>query len=149
MRSRVFLVLFGCLFTVGCKKDNSTEGGTPPCINCPFDFRLTDFEPAWSPDGRTIAYVHADTTPGMAGIWLIDTNGTNNRIVVRSAGADSPCWSPDGRWIAFSYRAQIYKIVVYGDSSVQLTTEGRNFFPPSVLMESGLRMTRILKAQTE
>lgn len=121
-------VLAGAVF-FSCKKDTVNDSGNPPCNLCPFDFRLTDFEPAWSPNGRTIAYVHGDTTISTTGIWLIDTNGTNRRLLVRSAGAYSPAWSPDGLWIAYSDGAQIFKITVNGDSLARLTTEGRNFFP--------------------
>ncbi|NLI98180.1 hypothetical protein GX441_05920 [bacterium] len=50
--------------------------------------------PSWSPDGSTIAYYR---TPRMVsdteGIWLIDTNGTNNRFLCPGLSAD---WSPDG-----------------------------------------------------
>lgn len=103
--------------------------GLPPCIDCPFDFRLTDFEPAWSPDGSTIAYVHGDTVSSLTGIWLTDTSGTNKQIIYASARAYSPSWSPDGQWIAFSDGGDIYKIKLNGDSLTQLTDNGSNFFP--------------------
>ncbi len=103
--------------------------GETPCIDCPWNFRLTDFEPAWSPDGNTIAYVHGDTINGQTGIWLVDANGKNKRILYSNPGAYSPAWSPDNKWIAFSCNAQIYKIRVDGTGLTQLTSEGRNFFP--------------------
>ncbi len=103
--------------------------GDTPCLDCPWNFRLTDFEPAWSPDGNTIAYVHGDTINGQTGIWLVDANGKNKRILYSNPGAYSPAWSPDGKWIAFSCNAQIYKIRVDGTVLAQLTSEGRNFFP--------------------
>jgi TolB protein len=100
-----------------------------PCLDCPWNFRLTDFEPAWSPDGNTIAYVHGDTINGQTGIWLIDANGRNKRILYSNASAYSPAWSPANKWIAFSCNAQIYKIRIDGTGLTQLTSEGRNFFP--------------------
>jgi TolB protein len=126
--SQTLLILF--LIISGCKdSDNPIDGGEPPCLDCPIDFRLTDFEPAWSPDGRTIAYVHGDTINGQTGIWLIDTSGNNKHVIYASAGAYSPTWSPDGQWIAFSDGAQIFKMKLNGDSLTQLTVAGRNFFP--------------------
>jgi Tol biopolymer transport system component len=62
-------------------------------------------EPAWSPDGSTIAYRFSH--PGFPGqlvpadIHLIDQDGTNDRAITSSACLDSfysdPNWSPDAR----------------------------------------------------
>jgi len=92
-------------------------------------FTVIDSEPAWSPDGSTIAYLHADPDPDSSGIYLIDTSGINVRLIYASPGAGGPRWSPDGRWIAFSDGAQVFKMTSEGDSLVQLTYEGRNFHP--------------------
>lgn len=110
-----------------CKKDDAPTIDQP-CVICPIDFNVIDSEPSWSPDGRTIAYVHGDTLPDRNGIYLIDADGTNNRIMYIGV-VGSPTWSPDGNWIAFSDRAQIFKVKTNGDSLTQLTSEGRNFFP--------------------
>ena len=124
------IISIALLFIIAASCDvNNDDDNKPPCINCPIDFRLTDFEPAWSPDGNTIAYVHGDTIEGKTGIYLIDTTGLNKRLLLSSASASSPSWSFDRNWIVFSMSAQIYKIKVNGDSLIQLTSEGRNFFP--------------------
>ena len=94
-----------------------------------FEFRLTDFYPAWSPDGETIAYVHAGREPGGSGLYLIDADGGNKRQIFTSASIHTPTWSPDGKWIAFSHNAQIYKLHVGDGKLEQLTFEGRNFHP--------------------
>lgn len=113
-----------------CRDNGPTDGDKPPCLYCPFDFSLTDFYPAWSPDGTTIAYVHGDTALGKTGIYLIDTSGTNKRIVYAGSSASGPTWSPDGRWIVFSVNAQIFKMKINGDSLQQLSSPGlRSFFP--------------------
>ncbi len=114
--------LFAIILAFGSCRDN-------PVANKDLDFRLTDFEPSWSPDGRTIAYVHGDTVNGKTGIYLINVDGTDNRIIYSSASAYSPDWSPDGKWIAFSDNAQIFKVKLNGDSLAQLTADGRNFLP--------------------
>lgn len=118
----VFFIFSGC-------KNDAINDSEPPTLERPVDFRLTDFEPAWSPNGRTIAYVHGDTIAGQTGIWLIDTNGTNKRMLYASVGAFTPTWSPDGQWIAFSDYGQIYKISINGDRLIQLTFDGANYFP--------------------
>jgi len=124
----IFPIAVLYLFFVSCDV-NDSDDKKPPCINCPVDFRLTDYEPAWSPDGKTIAYVHGDTVESKTGIFIIDTAGLNKRLLISSASASSPSWSFDGHWVVFSMNSQIYKIKVNGDSVTQLTNEGRNYFP--------------------
>lgn len=101
------------------------------CIfsGCPSVASIIDEEPSWSPDGLTIAYVHNDSSPDSTGIYLIDTLGSNKRIIFSGPGAYTPSWSPSGEWLAFSYNAQIYKIKSTGDSLTQITTQGNNFSP--------------------
>jgi Tol biopolymer transport system component len=66
-----------------------------------------DFDPAWSPDGRRIAYVHSSGrevghhTAGSE-IWLMDADGGRKRRLTRNSVFDgSPTWSPDSRRILF------------------------------------------------
>jgi TolB protein len=51
-------------------------------------------DPAWSPDGRRLAFT------GDSGIYVMDADGTN--IVRVTNGGVEPTWSPDGARIAFS-----------------------------------------------
>lgn len=65
-----------------------------------------DIQPAWSPDGRTIAFQR--TTASIASdIWLMAADGADERPLM-AASLDgpqlSPSWSPDGRLIAFASR---------------------------------------------
>ena len=68
--------------------------------------QLTDGEyscasPAWSPDGRRIAFL--SSRGGGNNIWLMDPFGTGEpwRITDLTMGATSFKWSPDGTAIAF------------------------------------------------
>ena len=55
--------------------------------------------PAWSPDGKRIAYVYSDTILGQtADIYIIDAKGNERGAsLVKEAGIDvSPAWVPEG-----------------------------------------------------
>lgn len=64
------------------------------------EVQLTDdgeqnIEPAWSPDGKWIAY----HSVARHGIWLIPASGGPARRL--TAFGSEPAWSPDGRQVAF------------------------------------------------
>ena len=60
-------------------------------------------EPAWSPDGKWIAYVGVSSE--QSDIFLISGDGGSPRPVTRDpAVQQSPAWSPDGRYLYFTSR---------------------------------------------
>lgn len=62
-----------------------------------------DRAPAWSPDGRTLAFA-SDRRGGEGDVWRVDLDGGDLRPLTRTApfiGDGNPTWSPDGRWIWF------------------------------------------------
>ncbi|HUR72943.1 MAG TPA: hypothetical protein VMZ00_01630 [Sporichthya sp.] len=62
----------------------------------------TEFEPAFSPDGKLIAFSsdRADTSAGRTDIWVVRRDGTGLRRVTTGLNARGPAWSPDGKRIA-------------------------------------------------
>lgn len=63
-------------------------------------------DPAWSPDGRQIAYFSeagADPDcPECVDLYVMEADGSNQRRVTRSSGGfGGPAWAPDGKLIAF------------------------------------------------
>jgi TolB protein len=60
-----------------------------------------DWQPDWSPDGRTIAYTN---TSMVSQIVTMGADGLGNKPLVSADLAGFPTWSPDGRKIAFQAR---------------------------------------------
>ena len=72
----------------------------PTCPGC----ASAEYDPSWSPDGRTLAFVHSDVPPlskGVSSIWAADLDGSNLRRISESFIAESPAWSPDGSKIGY------------------------------------------------
>ena len=68
------------------------------------DEAADDRTPAWSPDGRWIAWSRPRSGAadyGVSDIWVADADGGNARRITEDVGrAVSPSWSPDGATIA-------------------------------------------------
>jgi dipeptidyl aminopeptidase/acylaminoacyl peptidase len=70
-----------------------------------------DAEPAWSPDGKLLAFTSNRSTPDAdrsynSDIWVVAADNTDKGAhltqVTTNPGSDqSPAWSPDGKWIAY------------------------------------------------
>jgi Tol biopolymer transport system component len=74
------------------------ERGTPHRLT-PASFDQLEYAPAWSPDGRSIAFVTWDDT-GRGHVWKAPANGgAPTRITRDAADYVDPAWSPDGRSI--------------------------------------------------
>jgi TolB protein len=71
-----------------------------------------DFAPAWSPDGKRIAFM--SRREGNFDIYVMDLDGSNlKRLTRHRAHGYYPDWSPDGRRIVFdSLRDGDYEIYV-------------------------------------
>jgi dipeptidyl aminopeptidase/acylaminoacyl peptidase len=71
-----------------------------------------DSEPAWSPDGKLLAFTSNRSKPDPdlnynSDIWVVATDNTSKGAeltqVTTNPGADTtPAWSPDGKWITYS-----------------------------------------------
>jgi Tol biopolymer transport system component len=88
----------------------------------------TGWDPAISPDGQTVAFVRGG---GETGIWLIDIDGSNERLIYgERRDLSSPKWSPDGTYIVFGR----------GDSYITCRQIGRECLPDSVWLDRNPNM---------
>jgi len=81
--------------------------------------------PAWSPDGRKLAYVSFES--GKAVVMVQDVLSGERRALANFKGSNSaPAWSPDGRRVAVTLSrdgpAQLYLLDVEGEGLRRLTT---------------------------
>ena len=81
--------------------------------------------PAWSPDGRKLAYVSFEA--GKAVVMVQDVGTGARRAVATFKGSNSaPAWAPDGRHLAVTLSrdgpAQLYLLDLEGDSLRRLAT---------------------------
>ncbi|MFL5620739.1 MAG: hypothetical protein ACJ79A_20355 [Gemmatimonadaceae bacterium] len=62
-----------------------------------------NYAPAWSPDGRRIAFLHDDDeTLSYGDVWLMDADGSNLERRTSGGFYESVDWSPDGTRLAIS-----------------------------------------------
>ena len=106
-----------------------------------FDF--TDkFMPTWSPDGKRIAFVHDFK------IYVMDSNGANQRKITEKRWNTYPTWSPDSTTVAFEswerHDAEhgIYSINVHSGALTQLSeVHKRGDYEPDWLSTAGLAVS--------
>jgi Tol biopolymer transport system component len=111
------------LLASGC--DWTVEPPDPP------DVQRVDRFPAWSPDGRFIAYLHdagptADPTD-VTGLYVLDLE-TDSTWLVTEGLVTGPDWRPDGERIAFA-AGDIFTIRPDGSDLQQVTMFGSSFDP--------------------
>jgi len=62
-----------------------------------------EWDPAWSPDGRMLAFRgYYGTAKGDYAIYIVDADGCHLKRLAGGMGGISPSWSPTGRQIAFA-----------------------------------------------
>jgi len=90
-----------------------------------------DSGPAWSPDGRKLAFVRSDLQREADAIFTVNVDGGGLTQVTpwELNGGDRADWSPDGRWILFRVdgadgSSNLYKVHPDGTGLTSLTKQG-------------------------
>jgi Tol biopolymer transport system component len=95
-----------------------------------------DSDPAWSPDGRWIAFVHdpdSGSNTSARDVVLVTPGGREQHLVVRGIELDShqpyePQWSPDGRTLLFGTCCdpdRVYTFRLDGSRLMRIASVGR------------------------
>jgi TolB protein len=87
-----------------------------------------DLMPAWSPDGKTVAFSRQATEEGMPDIWLVRADGSDPRLLVQ--GGLAPSWGPDGSRIAFEGLGGVATVKPDGSGIRQLAAGGEPAWSP-------------------
>lgn len=74
--------------------------------------------PAWSADGKKIAF---NFVFGKPGIYTVDTDGSHLRRLTMGPGDVDPAWSPDGGTLVFVRGANLYAVNADGSRTRALT----------------------------
>lgn len=86
--------------------------------------------PAWSPDGMTIAFERSRGADEPESIHAIDVDGNGERLL--GLGAD-PSWSPDGEHIVFELQERRPAVLEAGESAIWIMkadgTDRRRLWP--------------------
>ena len=67
------------------------------------------YSPAWSPDGKTIAYIkRPESQPWLGDLYFTDPNGACTALVTNHLSFESLSWAPDGSRIVYEDGNEIY-----------------------------------------
>lgn len=127
----VFLILLYVFVTTNCeRKKNPTEPNNDTPEVEPVKIVEEGDSPAWSPDGKQIAYIAY--VNGSHNLFLTsDTGGFSTQLTdMNSSCTWTPSWSPDGTKIAFTAIirdtpgvAKVYYVSANGGDITQLTPD--------------------------
>ncbi len=116
-------------------------------LGVPVEQGFASREPALSPDGKLIAFIHAAEGP-LGNLWVIPSAGGEARqlTTLETSGgyAGAPEWSPDGMSIVYSVEAdmvgsQLWRINLESGEASALTTGSGGAIDASISSD-GMRM---------
>ncbi|MGE5402689.1 MAG: hypothetical protein ACM3S2_20010 [Ignavibacteriales bacterium] len=106
-----FVVML-CLVSAGCSNITEPESS----------YLREDRSPAWSPDGKLIAYYHYDEKNGSdypTGLYTIDKDGKDRHLVIEGT-TWSPSWSEDSKRLVFTDGSNISTVKIDGSNLTKI-----------------------------
>lgn len=91
------------------------------------DHPLSDKFPAWSPDGKHVAfmsdraYYQADSARYRTDLYVVNSDGSDLRRLTEAGVSRVPTWSPNGKQIAFAQQTHGGKIFLHDIASGETT----------------------------
>ena len=89
-----------------------------------------DAQPAWSPDGKSLAFASNRTKPDPdttynSDIWVVPADNTDQgayptQVTSFPGQKDHPSWSPDGKWLTYSATVDL-KLFYYATKHVAIS----------------------------
>jgi tricorn protease len=147
--ARIAVEALGDIYTLPAEKGDTRNLTRSP--------GTADRDPAWSPDGKSIAYF--SDASGEYQLFVRDQNGlAAPKVIDLGPGASffyAPHWSPDSKHIAFSDKhLRIWYVDVSGGKPVKVDTALRGGFGPSGEIawspdSQWIAYTRDLESQTQ
>lgn len=106
-----------------------TDSSTPQAV-------FFQLEPAWSPDGTSIAF--SSRRGGALDIFVMDADGTGTKRLTSAKKDDSrPTWSPSGQRIAFARAGDIYVMNADGSGVRRISDESADESEPAWSPDGG------------
>lgn len=98
------------------------------------DSEEDEFDPAWSPDGKQLAYISTIDEQNTE-IYIVDKDGSNKTRITNNDALDvHPSWSPDGEMLAFASdregNFEIYIMDADGEIALRMTDNLMDDFEP-------------------
>ncbi len=116
----------------------SVESGEKERLTSPPPQSLADHSPAFSPDGRTLAFVRQSAVV-LADVYLVQVDGGEpRRLTFNDQRIHGLAWTPDGREIVFSSNPgggsnrSLWRISSLGGMPELLSGTGGNAFSPAI-----------------
>ena len=137
----------------------SVETGEKRRLTSPPKEFFSDFDPAFSPDGRSLAFSRSidPRSPGLSDLYLLALSdglkpvGKPRQITFGSQGAEEPAWTADGREIVYSAGSMVgrglWRVSVFGHAAgraepQRLPSVGNDAFEPTI-SRSGHRLAYV------
>jgi Tol biopolymer transport system component len=105
-------------------------------------------DPAYSPDGKLIAYDYRKPGFQNTEIYVMNADGTGIRAVTKLGGSSGlPAWSPDGKTLAFQSNAkldhfEIFSVALDGTHVHQVTASSVDVIQPAFTPDGAIGFSR-------